>query len=243
MAIKRTILSDNFSDETEETTNNNINTLNLQTMAAIPVTTPIASIADFDAGSINKYFKNQSKCMFGTLGADAPTTDGTNWVQYVTWQGISDVLADSTTYSGSDAAKTEIKTEAGSVAYVTTEAGTIAFDLSMLTTSSKAIETFLNGSKGTLSESTFGLTGWEVAGFGSQIPTINTIFAIVAGDNQTVLIIPNAEVIASLLDAPSATNGLKIKLNVTALKSDKPSLITGKPSENVYIMRKAVVAP
>lgn len=207
-------------------------------MAATPVTTSIQAISDFDAGSINKFFKNQSKCMFGSLAADSPTADGTNWLQYVTWKGISDILSDSTQYSGSDATTTETKTENGAVAYVTTESGTIAFDLSMLTTSSKAIETFMNGSIGTLTEAVFGETGWEVSGFGSQIPSINTIFAIVAGDNKTVLIIPNAEVISSLIDAPSATNGLKIKLNVTALKSENPSLIIGKPSENVYIIRK-----
>lgn len=209
-------------------------------MAAATKPTGVAwtTISDFDASSVNKYFKGQGGAFFGTITGDLPTTEGTSFTEYINWQGAGRVLQDSTSYAGEAASTENTNDEQGKVIATNTTAGTIAFQMTMLSTSEDAIVKYLKGSKGSTAVGLGSIAGtFNYAGFGSQVPEFNTIFGIISSDGQRMMVIPNASVSGELIDAPSGSNMLKVQLTITALSHDLPMANGSK--EPVYLLNRA----
>lgn len=216
------------SNETEnynivENNNNKLKTINI--MAAATKPTPpasISSITSIDAGGAYKYFKGNAAILVGNLvPGDITYADGETSLDYVTWKTVGEVLADSTTYSGEDASSEDVKNEQGAPVYGNVTAGTIAFDLTLLSTESRILEAFLKAEVISKTGKLGIIEGdWDFTGFGTDIPNTTQFFAIVSGDMKSMLIIPKAEITASLLGNPGSTGALQLKLTAKAVTHD-----------------------
>lgn len=195
-------------------------------------------IQDFDATAVNKIFSGQGGAFFGSISGDLPTTTGTSFTEYVTWTGAGRVLGDSTTYAGEAASTENTVDEQGKVVAANTTAGTIAYQLTMLSTSEDAIVKYLKGSKGDSAVTMGSITGsFNYAGFGTQVPEFSTIFGLISSDGNRMMVIPNASVTGELLDAPAGTNMQKIQLTVTALSHSLP--MADGTSHPIYFFSRA----
>lgn len=226
MAIKRTILSDDFSDETEETTNSNINILNSRIMAAAvkPTAKALSAIEVFDKDSFGHSFKGQYGVLFGKLvEGDIPTAEGTNVFDYVIWELLGGVNAGSTSFTGEDITSTDAKGEDGKVYYTTTQNGTVAFELMTLSTSHEMTEKFMKGTSASAPVTMGGIAGkYKMTGWGSRIPKSNMFIAFVDETLEQMWAIPNAEITGSVGQIANSENGAMFKLSIKALDHNYP---------------------
>lgn len=216
----------NTTTQTSTTTevynsNNKLKTINIMA-AATPVPGKLSSIKALDEGGKYKIFKGNSMVLVGELmEGTRDYTGGLTDLNYINWKTVGEVLADSTTYAGEDASSEDTKNEQGAVVYSNVTAGTVAFDLTLLSTNSKILEAFMKAEIVTDTVKLGNIEGdWKVTGMGLDIPNTTKFFAIVDGNMTSILIFPKAEITASLLGNPGATGALQLKLNAKAVTHD-----------------------
>lgn len=217
MAIKRTILSDDFSDETEETTNNNINTLNLQAMAK-------KTIGQLQ--SIEEYFSGNG----GIVIFDTPTDYAVATLQTLSNpKEIGRVENASTTWTGEGVTTNAKEDEQGNIVLSVSTSGSASFEFKPMSTGDTILKKLMHATDITLTpaaDDLFGTTGKAIGISGKQPPILYAPIGVLNDTQTKMLIFPKAQIVTDFDGAPSGDNYLGLKSTVTAQFIDTAGLKT-----------------